>query len=343
VAVAQRILGAMHDSFELPERRLSLSCSIGIAAYPVHGERDKLLAAADAAMYVAKRGGSGGYVVFESHMHDGAAGQLEMQQSLREALHGGLLRLHYQPKVDSRTGLVKSLEALLRWTDAQHGPVSPAQFIPIAERFGLIVPIGNWVIDEACRQVAAWAADGLRMKVSINVSAYQLRQPDMVEHVQRALHRHGIEADQLVCEITESVAMEDSSVTRRVVEQLKTLGVKLSIDDFGTGYSSLASLRQLGAQELKIDRSFVKDVAATPDARAVVDAVVRLGHALGLRVVAEGVETLAQAEVLSQLGCDEFQGFFLARPMAPERLSSELSLADGGPGIEFSPSVLMTL
>jgi diguanylate cyclase (GGDEF)-like protein len=339
VAVAQRVLEDLQRSFELPDRRLSLSCSIGIAAYPVHGERDKLIGAADAAMYAAKRGGSGGYAVFEAHMHDGASGQLELQQALREALQSGLLRLHYQPKIDSRTGLVRSLEALLRWTDPVRGPVSPAQFIPIAERFGLIVPIGNWVIDEACRQIAVWAGDGLRMRVSINVSTYQLRQPDMVLRVQQALQRHGVDADQFVCEITESVAMEDSGVTRRVVDQLTALGVMLSIDDFGTGYSSLSSLRQLGAQELKIDRSFVKDVATSPDARAVVDAVVRLGHALGLRVVAEGVETAAQRDILLAMGCDELQGHLYARAMAAEEL---LDWAQGRKvqgSVAFSPSL----
>ncbi|NRF65989.1 EAL domain-containing protein [Aquincola sp. S2] len=344
VSAAGRILQAMGRPFELAERKLSLSCSIGIAAYPEHGQRDKLMAAADAAMYAAKRSGSGGYAVFESHMNDGVGEQIELQQALREALQAGQLKLHYQPKVDSRSGCVCGIEALLRWTHPTRGPISPAVFIPIAERFGLIIAIGNWVIDEACRQMALWSELGLRMRVSINVSAYQLRQPDMVDRVQQALYRHGVDADQLVCEITESVAMEDTMATQRVIEQLGDLGVKLSIDDFGTGYSSLSSLRQIGAQELKIDRSFVKDVATNADARAVVDAVVRLGHALGLRVVAEGVENRLQRETLLELGCDEFQGFYLARPMAPDALlQADLRMSEGSEALQFSPSTMMPL
>jgi diguanylate cyclase (GGDEF)-like protein len=344
VAAAQRIVAAMQPLFDLPGRKVALSCSIGIAMHPDHGHRDKLMAAADAAMYAAKRGGSGGYAVFESHMNEGAAELVELQQGLREALHAGQLKLHYQPKVCGLTGRVRGLEALLRWSHPTRGPISPAVFIPIAERFGLILPIGHWVINEACRQIAEWGRQGLRMKVSVNVSAYQLRQPDIVEQVRQALDDHGVEPGQLVCEITESVAMEDTQATQRVIAELSALGIRLSIDDFGTGYSSLSSLRQLGAQELKIDRSFVKDVAHDADARAVVDAVVRLGHALGLRVVAEGVETLAQRETLMALGCDEFQGFFLARPMPAEAVTrSDLRLSDGAEPMCFTPSTLMDI
>jgi EAL domain-containing protein (putative c-di-GMP-specific phosphodiesterase class I) len=207
------------------------------------------------------------------------------------------------------------VEALLRWTHPQRGPLCPTEFIPVAERFGLIVALGDWVIDTACAQLAAWAARGLALPVAVNFSGLQLRQSDMAQRVGAALQRHGVPGAWLLCEVTESVAMENSDTTQRVLGELRALGVKLSIDDFGTGYSSLASLRQLKVQELKIDRGFVRDLAHDPDARAVVDAVVRLAHALGLQVVAEGVETAAQQQELLALGCDQLQGYFLARPM----------------------------
>jgi len=339
VATAQRVLRALAEPFDVAGRPIALSASLGVVVFPDHATSDKLLSGADAAMYAAKRAGGATYAVFEPHMQDGAAAQLEMLQDLREALARGQLRLYYQPKIDSQSGRVRSVEALLRWQHPRHGQVSPAQFVPLAERFGLIVAIGSWVIDEACRQVAAWADEGRRLRVSINLSAYQLRQPDIAARIGAAIVRHGLQPDQLVCELTESAAMEDTQQTQRVLEALAQLGVKLSIDDFGTGYSSLAKLRRMRAHELKIDREFVADVARDADARAVVDAIVRLGHALGLRIVAEGVETAAQRDALTALGCDELQGFLFARPLPPEAM-----LDDGLHGeapAPFSPSVLM--
>ena len=320
VAVAERVLEALRRPFELPQRRVTLSCSIGIVLYPDHGHRDRLTGAADAAMYSAKNAGGDGYAVFEPRMQDGPAEQLDLQQALREALEADGLRLHYQPKVDARSGATTGAEALLRWPHASRGLVGPGVFIPVAERFGLIVRVGEWVIEEACRQLAAWSAEDCTLSLSINLSAYQLRQPDLAERLGAALRRHGVAPGRLVCEITESAAMEDTPTTQRVIEQLTALGVKLSVDDFGTGYSSLAALRQLRPHELKIDRSFVLDVAANADARAVVDAIVRLGHALGLRVVAEGVETALQRDVLVGLGCDELQGYHFGRPVPAEAL-----------------------
>ncbi|MGI9026460.1 MAG: putative bifunctional diguanylate cyclase/phosphodiesterase [Burkholderiaceae bacterium] len=343
-ATAQRVLMAMTPPFDVPGRQLSLSCSIGVVVYPDHGHRDNLMAGADAAMYAAKRSGGSTYVVFESHMDKDVSEEVDLQQDLREALERGQLQLHYQPKIDCRTGRVRGVEALLRWLHPVRGQVSPSLFIPIAERFGLIVPIGNWVIEDACRQIAAWTAEGRRLRVSINLSAYQLRQADIVERVRQALCRHAVAPGQLICEITESVAMDDVSSAQRVIEQFSSLGVQLSIDDFGTGYSSLASLRQLRTHELKIDRSFVRDVANHADARTMVDAIVRLAHALGLRVVAEGVETREQRATLIQLGCDELQGFYFARPMAAAALMKmDLMSTDGREPLDFSASVYMPI
>jgi diguanylate cyclase len=339
VVTAQRVLRALAQPFEVGTRQVSLSGSVGVVVFPDHTASDKLLASADAAMYAAKRAGGSTYAVFEPHMHDDAGGQLELLQDLREAVARGQLCLHYQPKVDSRSGQVRSVEALLRWRHPRHGMVSPAEFVPLAERFGLIVAIGGWVINEACRQVAVWAAEGRRLRVSINLSAYQLRQPDIAARIGGAIARHGLAPDQLVCEITESAVMENTQTTQAVLEELGRHGVKLSIDDFGTGYSSLAKLRRMRAHELKIDREFVADVARDADARAIVDAIVRLGHALGLRIVAEGVETVEQRDALVALGCDELQGFLFAKPLPPQAL-----LDDGLHGDEpvaFSPSVLM--
>lgn len=217
---------------------------------------------------------------------------------------------------------------------------SPGVFIPIAERFGLINAMGNWVIDEACRQMQAWARDGVRMCVAINLSVHQLRQDDLVERIRAALWRHQIDASQLMCEITESSAMDDIEISQRAFDGLAHIGVFLSIDDFGTGYSSLSYLRQLPARQLKIDRSFVHDLEASDDARAIVAAVVQLAHALGLRVVAEGVETEAQRDILLGLGCDELQGFFFAKPMAADVLADWIQEHRPQPPVELTPSAM---
>ncbi|MES2956555.1 MAG: EAL domain-containing protein [Pseudomonadota bacterium] len=321
IALGRRILQTMREPFELPERQVSLSCSIGIVVYPDHGHRDQLIACADAAMYNAKRAGGSTFALFEAELDSQAGGgQFELQQDLRAAIGAGELLLHYQPKISAASGRLSGLEALVRWQHPRHGLLGPAAFIPVAERFGLIVELGDWVLDEACRQLAAWSAAGQRLRVSVNMSAQQLRQEDLTARLSSTLGRHGVDPDQLVCEITETLAMEDTQATQRVVEQFIALGIRLSIDDFGTGYSSLAYLRRLRAHEVKIDRSFVADLEASADARAVVDAVVRLSHALGLQVVAEGVETVEQRDVLVGLGCDELQGYYFARPMAPQAL-----------------------
>jgi EAL domain-containing protein (putative c-di-GMP-specific phosphodiesterase class I) len=208
----------------------------------------------------------------------------------------------------------------LRWHHPERGTVSPGLFIPIAERFGLINALGNWVIEEACRQMEAWTKAGVHMRVAINLSVHQLREADLVTRIGSALSNHNVKASQLLCEITESVAMQDILATQRTLDELGKIGVYLSIDDFGTGYSSLSYLRQLPARQLKIDRTFINDLDASDDAKAVVDGVVRLAHALGLRVVAEGVETANQRDILLELNCDELQGFFIARPMSADKL-----------------------
>jgi diguanylate cyclase (GGDEF)-like protein len=315
VIAARRIVEAVGATIQTASRPVQVSCSVGIASYPEHGPRERLVAHADAAMGEAKRAGGNTWAKFEDRMEGAPPEMLGLQDDLRCAIERGQLALHYQPKVDGRTGEIHGLEALLRWNHPQLGMVSPAVFIPLAERFGLIGRLGNWVIDEACAQMERWSERGARMNVAINLSVHQLREEDLAERIEQALQRHRIDARQLLCEITESVAMGDVRATQRAFGGLARIGVLLSIDDFGTGYSSLSYLRRLPARQLKIDRSFVMDLETSSDARAIVSAVVHLAHDLGLGVVAEGVETTGQRDVLVGLDCDELQGYLFARPM----------------------------
>ena len=326
--VSTRILAALAEPYSLGSRTVAVSCSIGIVFYPESGAHTKLIARADAAMYAAKRSGGACYCFFEPSMEADAHDQLDLQRDLRLALENKELELFYQPKIDARSGQITAAEALLRWKHPVRGMIGPTTFIPIAERFGLIGTLGNWVIEDACRQARAWRDKGLRMRVAINLSPFQMRQDDLVDRITTALDRHRIDPSLLTCEITESVAMEDTRATQVTFQRLGEAGVHLSIDDFGTGYSSLSYLRKLPAEELKIDGSFVQDLATSTDAQAVVDAVIRLAHALSLKVVAEGVETEEQRDILIKMGCDELQGYLFARPMSARALMLWASDAD---------------
>jgi diguanylate cyclase len=328
--VAQRLLDALAEPMPgVPgagSQPLRLSASVGIALHDGSSAGEALIAQSDSAVQSAKRAGGNGFAFFEAHMQAGVREQVELARDLRAALAGdpggGVLALHYQPKIATERGAVTGVEALLRWQHPQRGAISPGSFIPVAERFGLIVPLGDWVIVESCRQLAAWRDAGLQMRVAINLSVQQLRQPDaLVKRFEEALAEYGIAARQLTCEITESVAMDDASATGRTLQRLAELGLALSIDDFGTGYSSLAYLRRMPVSQLKIDRSFIQDLETSADARAIVKAVIELAHALSLQVVAEGVETEGQAEVLRGKRCDKLQGFLFARPMPAEDLT----------------------
>jgi len=318
--LAKRVIEVLSRPYKIDEREVSISCSIGIALYPDGCNASKLIARADVAMYSAKRGGGSRHCFYAPEMDTDAQQNFDMVRDLRQAMAKNELELYFQPKIDAKSGKVTAAEALLRWQHPTLGMVMPAQFIPLAERTGLIGPLGNWVIEAACKQARAWRDKGLRMRVAINLSAYQMRQDDIVDRIGDALKRHRIRPSLLTCEITESAAMEDTRATQETFRRLGELGAHLSIDDFGTGYSSLAYLRKLPAEELKIDRSFVQDVEHSADARAVVDAVVKLAHALGLKVVAEGVENPRQQQIMVDLGCDELQGFLFAKPMTARAL-----------------------
>lgn len=317
---AGRLLEVLDGPIECDGHELQLSASIGVACFPEDGGASKLIARANAAMQAAKAAGGSTYMTFEPRMQDDARDKHELLRDLRQAIEQKQLELFYQPKIDARSGQITAAEALLRWHHPVRGTLSPEVFIPLAERHGLIGALGNWVIEDACRQARVWRERGLKMRVAINLSVFQMRQNDLVERIQAALKRHGVNPSRLTCEITESVAMEDTQVTQRTFERLGQAGIHLSIDDFGTGYSSLSYLRRLPATELKIDRSFVMDLDSNADARAIVDAVLKLAHAIGLKVVAEGVENIRQRDILLQLGCDEFQGYLFARPMSARAL-----------------------
>jgi diguanylate cyclase len=321
-AMVQKIITNMAEPYRLMQREVSLTCSVGVARYPKNGPADLLMGRADAAAQTAKRDGGGRHAYYLKTMDTGARERLALTSDLRAALERGEFELYYQPKVDAASFQITAAEALIRWHHPTRGLVSPAVFIPIAEQSGLIQPMGDWVIEDACRQAAKWRDLGLRMRVAVNLSAVQLRSTAIVDHILGVLAKHNVDASQLTCEITESVAMGDPQVTEKIFDALGRAGIHLSIDDFGTGYSSLAYLRRLPAKEVKIDRSFVMDLETSEDARAVANAVIQLAHALGKNVVAEGVETTRQAKILVDLGCNHLQGYLYGKPMPASELTS---------------------
>jgi diguanylate cyclase (GGDEF)-like protein len=318
--VAQRVADRVAQPIRLSTREVSLTCCVGVSLFPAHGDADRLLARADTAMHAAKRIGAGRVSLFTAAMESHAADDFELLGDLRKALDNNELILFYQPKIDAASGQVTAAEALLRWKHPKRGDIGPAVFVALAERFGMIAKLGDWVIENACRQSRMWSDKGLNMRVAINISAQHMRQPDLGARIASALSRYRIDPTRLTCEITESLAMENTQATQETFAQLARMGVHVSIDDFGTGYSSLAYLRKLPASEIKIDRSFVLDLERSADARSVIDAVVKLAHALGKRVVAEGVENVRQRRVLTELGCDELQGYLFAHPMPADDL-----------------------
>jgi diguanylate cyclase (GGDEF)-like protein len=327
LTVATRVLGVFDEPLAVGDAELLLQASIGVAiAEGVDDTSDRLLRDADAALVAAKQAGRGRIALFDDDMRSRAVARLDLEKDLHRALARRELRVHYQPLVHFDGAEVIGFEALLRWEHPQRGLMLPAQFVPLAEETGLIVPMGAWVLDEVCAQVARWnslAEPGdPPLQVSVNLSARQLTHPDLVATVAEAIGRAGIEPSTLVLEITETVLMDDPETASTILHALRSLGVKLAIDDFGTGHSSLGYLKALPVNCLKIDRAFVSGLSVDPDDEAIVAAVVRMGHALGLEVTAEGIETLAQLEALEALGCDVGQGFYFARPQPGEVVSA---------------------
>ncbi|WP_458238313.1 bifunctional diguanylate cyclase/phosphodiesterase, partial [Pseudomonas sp. P5_A2_2] len=315
--LAARQVGLIARAFRVAEHDLHISASVGIALYPGNGQSaHELLMNADAAMYHAKGAGKNGYSFFDASMNSNARKQLQLLQDLRNAVEQQEFSLYYQPKFDAANGRPVGAEALLRWEHPTQGMLLPDTFIELAEKTGLIIPIGEWVLNEACRQMREWYVSGYTdWRIAVNLSAIQFCHSGLVQSVAKALATHHLPANSLTLEITETTAMSDADASMRVLQELSEMGVDLSIDDFGTGYSSLMYLKRLPANELKIDRGFVRDLEHDSDDAAIVSAIVALGQALGLRIVAEGVETGVQQDFLTQLGCDSLQGYLLGHPL----------------------------
>lgn len=332
-AIAAHLLQALAVPFLVADQELRLSSSVGIALYPEGaGSEHQLMTHADAAMRHAKQAGRNHYSFFEHSMTGTTRERLQLLQDLPRALELGQFVLHYQPKYCADDGRPIGAEALIRWQHPEHGLVPPDSFIPLAERSGMIGPLGSWVLQQACRQMRAWREAGHgHWRVAVNLSAMQLVSPSLLDEVTTILADCAIPPAQLTLEITESMAMRDAEACLRTLDQLNTLGVRIAIDDFGTGYSNLMYLRRLPAHELKIDRSFVQAMDNGPEDIAIVAAVVALAHTMRLQVVAEGVETTAQRNTLERLGCDQLQGYLLGRPMDAERFIARVVAQRDGP------------
>lgn len=349
--IAQRIVGALQEPFDVGGQKVYSSPSIGVAFAGKGTETpDELIRDADAAMYDAKKRGKACFCIFQNSLSHAARARLETGNDLRLALERGEFVLHYQPKIDLQTGHIYGVEALVRWDHPTRGLLSPSEFIGIAEEMGLIVPLGRWVLRQACQQARLWQeaetskhltmsvnisakqlTDGTSARkksldVSVNVSARQLQNPGLVAEVRQILKETALNPRHLVLEITESVLMEEAEATLGVLEGLKQLGVRLAIDDFGTGYSSLSYLRLFPIDFLKIDRQFVRGAGQTEDGDIILNSMIDLAHALKLTVVAEGAETADEVVELRKLGCDLAQGFFFARPLAPEDVAALLAI-----------------
>ncbi|WP_339026858.1 bifunctional diguanylate cyclase/phosphodiesterase [Leclercia pneumoniae] len=322
--LASSLVHVIDKPFSLDLHELNVTLSIGIALYPHDGKNPReLMFNADAAMYHTKHMGRNGYHFFQPSMNTLAQKQLQLMNDLWMALERDELKLVYQPKFKAPVGPVVGFEALLRWHHPVDGLLSPDLFLPLAEKSGLIIPIGNWVIDEACRQLREWHLQGHETwSVAVNLSTLQFEQPQLVETVMNSLARHHIPPHTLILEVTETTAMNNPEESVRVLTELTQAGVKASIDDFGTGYSSLLYLKRLPACELKIDRAFVKELSGESNDATIVSAIVALAKTLNLKVVAEGVETPQQQEFLTELGCNTLQGYLLGRPVSPQTIAS---------------------
>jgi diguanylate cyclase (GGDEF)-like protein/PAS domain S-box-containing protein len=319
VGVAAKILTSLQASYRLKDQEVYSGASVGLAFYPDDArDSDTLLRYADMAMYQAKQAGRGAYACYSQEMDRRVHEDMQLHTRLKEAIAQGILKLHYQPQVDVDSGVVVGAEALLRWYDPLLGNVPPSRFIPVAEATGLILSLSDWVLETACKQIAAWTGAGTPLRVAVNFSVQQFRQRDLPDKVRAALERTGAQARWLDIEITESVAMTQPEQAREQLNALVGLGCRVALDDFGTGYSSLAYLKVLPVSKLKIDKSFMDGIPHDANDTAISRAIIALAHSLGLTLVAEGVETEAQLAFLRQYGCDAYQGWLFAKAMEAE-------------------------
>jgi diguanylate cyclase (GGDEF)-like protein/PAS domain S-box-containing protein len=330
--VASRLNQVLTQPFNLDGHVVYISGSIGIALRDVRSQcPDDLLRDADTAMYRAKAAGKSQYAVFESTMHEQAQRALRLETDLRNAILEEQFELFYQPIWSLKTNVITGFEALIRWNHPERGMVSPAEFIPTTEETGLIVPIGQWVIQEACRQLMVWDRKfpGIQpFTISVNLSAKQFSQPDLVDRIQAVLERTGCPASRLKLEITETMIVENHAVAVQTLTQLQALGLQIQVDDFGTGYSSLSVLHSLPLNSLKIDLSFVRLLETDPENAEIVKVIITLAHNLGLEAIAEGVETQSQLRQLKTLGCDFAQGYLLAKPLPPAKIEHLIAIPE---------------
>ncbi|PJI96350.1 diguanylate cyclase/phosphodiesterase with PAS/PAC sensor(s) [Acidovorax sp. 69] len=332
---AAKLLDVLCQPYQMHGFELDFGASLGIALYPTDAQdAATLLRYADMAMYHAKESGRAHYAFYAPPLGIRMAEKLQLHERLKIALAYGGLALHYQPQVDVVTGRIQGVEALLRWTDPQLGEIPPDRFIPVAEATGLILALGAWVLDTACQQIAAWSGAGLPLRVAVNLSAQQLRQTDLVEQIERSLSLYGARPDLLEIEVTESEAMADPEQARRVLCRLQALGVCIALDDFGTGHSSLAYLKQLPVSRIKIDREFVRPLLHTSADATLVQAIIVLAQTLGLHVVAEGVESSEQLQLLVDFGCNAYQGWLYSRAVPPAHVAQLLQI-----DVESAPMV----
>ena len=328
--VAKRILERLRLPFSVKGNEVTVSASIGVAVFPDDAlVAETLVKYADTAMYQAKHAGRDTFRFFTTQMNTDALARLDIETALRKAVDNQEFVLHYQPKMQTKSGRVCGLEALLRWQRPGYGLVSPAEFIPVLEDTGLILPVGRWVLDEACRQIAVWQASPIgRIAVSINIAGRQFIAGNLEREVIRALESHNVDANLLELELTESSLMANTQSTIKTLQILRNLGVSISIDDFGTGYSSLAYLRRFPVDKLKIDMAFIRGITTNADDAAIVLAIIRMAHTLKLEVIAEGVETTAQLEYLRSHRCDQIQGYYCSRPLPVPELEKMLAETD---------------
>jgi len=328
--VAQKILEAVRYPFHIEGREFYITTSIGISVYPEDGpDAETLIKSADTAMYQAKEQGRDNYQLFNALVNAKALQRIALEHGLRRSLSHHEMAVHYQPIFDFRTGRITGMEALLRWTDPELGPIGPATFIPLAEAIGVMIPIGTWALRVACAQAKEWHDAGFdTLSLAVNLSVCQLQQPDLVNLVRDILAETGLPARLLELEITESTAMQSPEASIRTLYELKRLGIRISLDDFGTGHSSLAYLKRFPIDTLKIDQSFVRDITRDPDTAAIVTAIIAMGHSLRLKVIAEGVEFRDQASFLKRCGCDQMQGYLINAPMPAAELGAILAAGE---------------
>ena len=323
---AKKMLRAVAEPHSTDQHELLVTTNIGVSVYPDDGvDAETLVKNADTAMYQAKENGRQCYQFFTPAMNVRAVARQSIEESLRRALERQEFTVHYQPKVDLSTGEITGAEALIRWTHPVRGEVSPADFIPVAEDSGLILPIGNWVLREACKQARAWTDAGLSLAtMAVNISAMEFRAEHFLEGVFAILNETGLDPRSLELELTESVLMKRAELTESILKALRASGIQLAVDDFGTGYSSLSYLRKFPVDALKIDQSFVRQITGTADDTTIVTAVISMGRSLKLRVVAEGVETHQQLTFLQDHRCDEVQGYYFSRPVPHDEFAKLL-------------------